>query len=238
MKKIIIFILLTIASVTIYSQITSAGMQSEFKEIAGLGSRQSGFEGFQTYKSNTVNGSQFFYENWCTGAVTTIEQNVISSNNYLYTFDKVRQELFIKLKDSSLILLADKNQIFSFTLKTDRTHLFEQASKYDTAKKGIFFEVLVKGKEYDLLKYTKTIFEKANLNDIEKIKQGEFNDEFVDKNMYYVYQNDKLTTIDFKQRTLLKALKPKASLVNSFFSLHENDEMNEQLLIDLFNSLN
>ncbi len=68
--SIIIFIFYTLSNL-LHAQITSPGMRAEFKQITGYGSRQSGFEGIQTYNSGNVIGSQFFYDDWAQGLVTT-----------------------------------------------------------------------------------------------------------------------------------------------------------------------
>lgn len=233
----------------VQAQITSPGMRAEFKQITSYGRRQSGFEGIQTYNSGNVKGSQFFYNDWTHGSVTTTNNEVIS-NNYLFLFDKVRQELFVyptdteqasvssKDKKPENTLVADKSQITSFTIITDHPHVFEQASIYDPAQKGNFFEVLAKGSNYILLKSTKTTFEKHNMNDMEKVKQGEFNDEFLDHITYYIDHNHKLVKVTLNENNLRKALKEEKLTVDNFFNLHQNDELNEDLLINLINNLN
>jgi hypothetical protein len=219
-----------------YSQISSVGMKSEFKEIASMGRIQSG-EGFQTYNSGNVKGSQFFNETWSTGSVTGTNKVVIS-NNYLFLYDKVRQELFIKPNDSNLIVLVDKNQILSFTINTDRAHVFYKSSLYDPSQSGNFIEVLVQNDRYSLLKIIKTDFVKANKNDIEKVKQGEFNDEFVDHLNYYIFSNNKIEKINLSEYGIRKVMKMEKTKVDDFFSLHQNDEVDESLLINLINTLN
>ncbi len=237
MKNTIIIIIVFIISVSASAQISSVGIRGEFKTISGLGHRQTGFEGIQTYHSGNVKGSQFFSDSWNTGSVITTNNEKIS-NGYLFLYDNVRQELFIRPTDSAIILLADKNQIFSFTINTDKPHMFEQAYTYDSALKGNFFEVLVQSSNYSLMKLIKTTFEKANYADMEKVKQGEFSDEFLDHITYYLYHNSKLTKINLRENSLRKALKERQSEVDNFFNLHQNDEMNEQLLISLISSIN
>src|SRR5690349_11908472 len=125
-----------------HAQTSSIGMQNEFNSITHYGSRQTGFEGLQTYSTHNVNGSQFFNENWSTGSVTSQNKEVFSEG-YFFLYDKVRQQLFVKQKDSNLVVLIDKNQISSFTVNTNKPHLFLPASVYDAGNKNDFFEVLV-----------------------------------------------------------------------------------------------
>jgi len=113
-----------------YSQVETAQVGAEFKEVTA----DRGVDGMHGYSSGTVRGSQFFSPTWTTGTITTIHNEVISKN-YSFLYDKVRQEIFIKWKDSSAVLLAQKDQVSAFTLNTDRVHSFVPASVYDPSKK-------------------------------------------------------------------------------------------------------
>ncbi len=237
MKKLITILpVYFIITIQVFSQISSLGISNEFKQITRFGKMQTGFEGLQTYHSGNVKGSQFFNDSWSVGSVTTTNKEIFN-NNYLFIYDKVRQELFLKPKDSDVVVLTDKSQIYSFSIFTDKMHNFQQALLYDPNQKGNFFEVLVQSDKYTLLKLIKTTFEKANPNDIEKVKQGEFEDEFVDHVTYYIYHNNKLQKITLTENSIRKALKDQQSTVNDFFDTHENDEVTEDLLINLINQL-
>ncbi len=237
MKKIVIVFTFSFIAAYAFSQITSVGISNEFKRISSFGSRQSGFEGLQTYSNHSVKGSQFFNEDWSEGSVISVNRDVISTN-YLFLYDKVRQELFIRPKDTTYIILADKNQIASFIINSDRPHTFYQAYIYDPNQKGSFFEVVAKNDKYTLLKLIKTTFVKSNPNDLEKAKQGDFQDEFVDHITYYVYHDNKTEKINLNEHSIRKALKDEQSKVDSFFNLHSNNMIDDQLLINLINSLN
>jgi hypothetical protein len=236
MKNIIMLLVCSFFFGVTYSQVSSVGMKNEFKEFASMGRIQAG-EGLQTYSSGNVKGSQFFSETWSTGSVTGVNK-VVFSNNYLFLYDKVRQELFIRPKDTDLIVLVDKSQILSFTINTDKAHLFYRASMYDPSQEGNFVEVLVQNDKYSLLKVTKTNFVPANPNDMEKVKQGEFQDEFVDHVNYYIFSNNKIEKVNLSEYGIRKVTKPEKTKVDDFFSLHSNDEVDERLLINLINSLN
>ncbi len=238
MKKLITILpVCFILTIQVFSQISSVGMSNEFKQITRFGKMQTGFEGLQTYHSGNVKGSQFFNDNWSVGSVTTTDKEVFN-NNYLFIYDKVRQELFLKPKDSDVVVLADKSQIYSFSIFTDRMHNFQQALLYDPNQKGNFFEVLVQSDKYTLLKLIKTTFEKANTNDMEKVRQGNFEDEFVDHVTHYLYHNHKLQKISLNENSVRKALKDLQSKADDFLNLHSNNEFNEQLLINLITTIN
>jgi len=117
-------------------------------------------------------------------------------------------------------------------------HNFQQALLYDPNQKGNFFEVLVQSDKYTLLKLIKTTFEKANTNDMEKVRQGNFEDEFVDHVTHYLYHNHKLQKISLNENSVRKALKDLQSKADDFLNLHSNNEFNEQLLINLITTIN
>src|ERR1700712_5746235 len=75
-----------------------------------------GIAAFKTNASDGVDGSQFFLAGWKDGEVALTDQEVFNTG-FVFAYDKVRQELFIRQKDSALVLLGNKDQIRSFTLK-------------------------------------------------------------------------------------------------------------------------
>ena len=83
----------------------------------------------------------------------------------------------------------------------------------------------------------KATFEKANPNDIEKVRQGIFEDAFVDHITYYIYHNNKLQKIALNENSIRRAFKDQQSVVDDFFGTHENDEITEDLLINLISQL-
>lgn len=213
-------------------------MSVDFKTIAGLGRMQT-VDAFQSYKTGVATGTQFYNTTWTEGTVTTTRNEVIS--NYLLLYDKVRQELFIRPKDSNLVILADKSQVKAFTLTMDKQHLFVPAATYDNTLANSFFEELVPpatGKAYSLFKLTKTTFEKADYADMLKVKNGEATDAFVDNVSYYLYHNGVLTKITLKEKNIRKALVEESKKVDAFFTLHDGEDFNEGLLITLVETLN
>ena len=219
-------------------QKSDLSMSVDFKTIAGLGRMQT-TDAFQSYKTGTVTGTQFYNTTWTEGTVTTTRNETIS--NYLLLYDKVRQELFIRPKDTNLVIQADKSQVKAFTLTMDKPHQFVPAATYDNTLTNNFFEELVPpatGKMYALFKLTKTAFEKADYADMLKVKNGEANDAFVDNVTYYVFHNGALTKITLKEKAVRKALPVEAKKVDAFFTLHNGDDLNESLLVKLVDALN
>jgi hypothetical protein len=233
----LLFTSLLSCSIT-YAQIVTDDMGDEFKEMSKFGSRATGFEGFQTYHSTNVEGSQFFSAGWSTGTVTTLS-NEHFGKNYFFLYDKVRQELFMKFKDSPVVLLADKKMIAAFTLNTDRTHNFVAAGQYDPSNKGNFFEVLVESDSgYSLFKSIKSKFVKADERDMEKQKLGDIYDSFVDEITYYIIKDGEVKAFALRKNSILKSLPSMRDKVSAYFSQHEDHPLDETFLIGLTEHLN
>ncbi len=225
-----------------YNPVTS--MNDDFKQIAGLKSRQTGFEGLQTYNSGEVKGSQFFYPGWANGSVTTIKNEVINKN-YQFLFDRVRHELFIIFKldksNPKEVLQAEKNQVKTFTIITDRDHVFVPGSAYHTLHPDEFYEVLEKKETaFTLLKLVKTRFVKFDSRDMLRVKRGEMYDEFIDKTTYYlVYGSEDPKEIEFTRKSIISVIpSSKKELVTDYFNDNEQREQNDDFLIKLVQILN
>jgi len=212
-------------------------MRADFAEVARYGTRQAGMEGLRTHSSG-VKGSQFFYPSWCKGSLITNSQKQLG-DKYLYLFDKVRQELFIQVKDSNAIFLLNKSEIHSFILNTDKPHTFEIASDFDPGRTTDFFEILVRNEKYTLLKSTKTTFVKFDPHDMVRVKNGDLEDEFVDEYIYYVtLKGGPLQAISPKTASIRKVLSAEKAKVNDYLDANANEEMDEKFLVGLIVSLN
>ncbi len=236
MKKVFLAAcILTSYNFAISQATTGSSIQKDFGMISNLGKAQSGFESFQTYSSKAVNGSQFLPDTWSEGSVTT-SNNITISSNYLFLYDKVNQNLYIKVKDSNLVVVTDKQQVSYFTFKGDKNYLFAKASIYDSSASSNFLQVLVAG-NYTLLKSIITTYEKADPNDLERARSGDHSDAFVDHEVYYIYYNHKLQKIKLNENSLRKAI-PNNTKLNDYLNLHEESEINEAFLINLITGLN
>lgn len=169
---------------------SSVVMGGDFNQVASASKRggnhtDAGF--LQTYSSNQIDGSQFYFPDWKKGAIITNSNNVFDQD-LLLVYDKVRQELFIRQKDSSLILTGNKEEIKSFTLKNEgNTFTFVNSSLYSELKPEIFYQVLVSDSaRFTLLKYNNTKFVKADKTDMMRQKEGNVYDAFVDDYTYYI----------------------------------------------------
>ena len=227
------------------TQAQTASMQGNLKDMSLFRGNNTGYQGVQTYAApENVKGSQFFSPGFQDGSVTTMNNEHLTGI-YQFLFDKVRQELFITSKSDKRaqpeVLLAEKQQIKSFTITTDREHVFAAARNYDPTNTNDFYEVLQKNDSaYTLLKFVKTTFVKMDYRDMEKVKRGELYDEFVDKTTYYIsYKSGKPQEISFKKKNVANAFRPdKKAYVENYIDNHSSDDVDEQFLINLVYSAN
>ena len=244
MRKIFLIITLVFLAPLAFGQYSpTTSMQDDFKQMSGY-SKRSSYGSFQSYSSGEVKGSQFFYPTWAKGSVTTINNEVIFKN-YMFLFDRVRHELFIVYKpddnDPKEVLQGDKPQIRSFSINTDREHVFVPGRIYATENPGDFYEVLEKNDSaYTLLKYVKTRLVKFDKSDIEKVKRGDMYDEFVDNTTYYiVYRSAKPVKISFREKSIISALPlSKKTVIENYFNDHGQQEQNDDFLIKLVGIIN
>ena len=138
------------------------------------------------------------------------------------------------------MIQVENSDIRSFTLN-------DQGSEYKFEKNPLiddklFFIQLVKpgdGK-YSLYKSVKTTFVKSDYRSDGLTESGKNYDEYVDENNYYIVSAswDKYKTVALKKKSIREALQDEMDKVNSYFSQHKDNFINESFLVGLVNSLN
>jgi len=231
-------------SATLYSQsgTTAVAMGQEFAELAAHGGLSGkGFAAFQTYKSDQIKGSQFFLPEWSQGEVVTI-RNQVYSESLQFIYDKVRQELFVRKKDSTLILLTNKDEVKSFSLKNDQNEQFNfiNSKFYTEDRPEVFYQILIyDSARLSLFKYIKTSLEKADMRDMLKVKEGDINDAFVDKNSYYILKpKAALTPVQLKTKSLKKSFGELGINIETYLNNHPQGIIDEEYLVEMVKQLN
>jgi hypothetical protein len=240
-KPLIIFQALLLSSASLSAQVTNVAMGQEFAELAAhQGYASNGFSAYQNYTSGEVKGSQFFFRDWSKGEIVTIRKELYSED-LQFIYDKVRQEIFIRKKDSSLILLANKDEIESFSLKDDQgtQYNFVNSKIFTNETPEVFYQVLVyDSTKLSLLKYIKTTFVKADYHDMMKVKEGEVYDSFVDKYIYYIVKADGiLQPVELKNKSVKKVLGELNVPYQKYMNEHYQP-VNEEYLVDMVKELN
>jgi hypothetical protein len=241
MKTAIVLPALILTSAVVSAQATNVAMGQEFAELAAhQGYASNGFSAYQNYSSGQINGSQFFLPAWSKGEVVTIRKEVYNEDlEFLY--DKVRQEIFIRKNDSAMVLLANKDEIQSFSLKDEQgiRYNFVNSKLFTDETPQVFYQVLVyDSAKISLLKYIKTTLVKADYHDMMKVKEGEVNDAFVDKDLYYIVRADgTFQPVEMKNKSVKKVFS-ELNLPYQKYMIDHYQPVNEDYLIDMVKQMN
>jgi hypothetical protein len=194
-----------------------------------------GGESLPQYSSNNVKGSRYLTETWTSGTIVPVTGNTVEG--LLVMFDKQDQNVYIKKKDGDQIILLDRNQLKSFSVNN---RFLIAGALLNGGEKDLFYEKLAgNDKQIALYKVTKTKYVKADKTDPERIKRGDFDDEFKDDITYYIKNGEQpIQKIRLKEKDLVKASPANEKKIKSYLSMRSSDETNEALIADLVNYLN
>jgi len=232
MKILLLTVAVSLTTLS-FAQTSSVSMRETFSEFKKFGHIQGG-ESLQNYSDNNIKGSRYFPNTWETGSVTTTNGETMS--NYLVLFDKQNQDVYVKEKDKSEIVLLDKDQLQQFSIDG---HNFISGAKISGEPTAYYEQVAGKDDKVALYKLTTTKFIKADRQDPERIKAGDFSDEYRDEITYFIKRsNQPLQKIKLTRNNLLKALPEESKEVQSFLNAHANDGIDERVMRDLINNLN
>lgn len=236
--KRIIFLLLPLMGNRLAAQVSTIGMQDEFTHMAKLGKNQ-GAEGLQSYSANNVKGSRYLTETWSKGSVTTINDEVMDKP-YLFMFDKTNHDLYIKSKNAEDILLVDKKQVKQFVITTGKEETFVNGSQIKGAEADKFYTLLAGNSGgYAVYKLINTKFIKANKQDLARIKNGDFDDEYKDVFSYFITSpGQPLQPVKLSVNSLVKTLPSESKKIKEYVARFDQYEMDEQFTAGLINHLN
>lgn len=236
--KRILFLLLPFMSNHLAAQVSTIGMQDEFKRMAKLGKNQ-GAEGLQSYSASNVKGRRYLTETWSKGSVTTINDEVMDKP-YLFMFDKINHDLYMKPKSAEDVLLVDKKQVKQFVITTGKEETFVNGSQIKGAEEEKFYTLLAGNSGgYAFYKLINTKFVKANKQDLARIKNGDFDDEYQDAFSYFITSSGQpLQLVKLSVNSLLKALPAESKKIKEYIARFDQYEMNEQFTAGLINHLN
>ena len=203
-----------------------------------LTTRANGYESIQTY-NQIAKGSQFYPVTWSPGELQTTD-NLLYNSGYLFSIDKIRQQLFVIETATSKIMNINKTQIKKFKINTEgKDHMFKIADTYLNSREGNFCEILVDNpNKYSLIKIITTKFIRADNADFAKMKEGEFSDEFIDNASYYVTKLSlSAKKITFKENSIEKAFLEK-NIATDYINKNEFAKKDEYFLINIVNNVN
>lgn len=189
-----------------------------------------------TFSNISIKGTQYIYDKWTLGNVTTNE-NVTYSKNFLFNFDKVNQNLYIKYTEQNdLIILLDRSTISSFKVGE---HAFMAPPNSDPKLKNTFLEILVPDSAVTLYRSSITKFVKYDPTSMFNLRTGNFSDEFVETITYYVsFKNGALKKVNLSENSISRVFKDMSEKTSQYFGMNSNKELDESILIDLVRYLN
>ena len=135
-----------------------------------------------------------------------------------------------------MCVLLDKSKIKYFTIGTQK---FINGKLLNPSGKDVFYQVLVEdSSKYSLYKLNITKYEKANFNDVSKVRSGTNYNEYVDNLSYYISQKGTLKKINLTENSIRKVLSDQSKKVDDFFNQNPNKDIDENLLTLLIITIN
>ena len=232
--RTLLFFLTTIVSFSLFAQVSNVEMRGDFAEASRLGRLQGG-ESLPQYSSGNIKGSRYLTESWSQGSVIPVTGNTVEG--LLVMFDKQEHDIYVKKNDENKILLLDKGQVKSFSINN---RFFISGNLLTGGEAGRYYEKLAGAEnKIALYKITTTKYVKADKTDPERIKKGDFDDEFRDNITYYIkVGNEPLQKIRLKEKDLIKALPAEEKKIKSYLNMRDSGDNEEATYIDLVNFLN
>lgn len=187
-------------------------------------------------KENTK-GNRYLFEKWVKGYVLGTDGAIYKSENALFNYDKTSKQLYLLL-DNNKVMELSSGVIAGFNLTSgDTTYHFERLKNSTDPN---FYQPIYKNeKGYSLYKLLTTKFKRADYQSNGIIESGNKYDEYIDEVQYFIVTSkQEVIKVDFKKKNLQKSLTNDSAKVESFFSEHKNDKMNEDFVKSLLQYLN
>ncbi len=219
--------------------------QSPFLSMQLVGSNYLGktnlvisdYNALPTYSVDGVNAANVYFSNdWVKGSVSTID-NKTYSEGLVFMLDKVHHQLYFKKVDSSIIMQTDMSKVSVFSLITDKQHIFIKGDLLRKNLSGNIFEVLILDeKKFSFLKSVSSVYEEMSGNPIAQA-MTQSTGKYVDKPVYYIYNDTLLKKIQLKKKSFAKALGSDESKAELYMQNHQG-KFNEAYAINLIMYLN
>jgi len=239
MRITVLFASFLFVGTSIFSQVSAPSLETAFQNYlrAESGHVYTGSSLPVFLIKQDTKGNRYLYENWVHGSVLGVDGIVYNSSKLLFNYDKVGQKLFM-LSDSTTAIELSSGDIAGFTLKDDSSEYHFERLRNSTDLN--FYQPVYKNeKGYSLYKLLFTKLKKADYQTNGIIKSGNKYDEYVDENKYFILPPKKeLMKIDFKKKSIEEKLENESLKVESFFTEHKKEKLNEEFVKNLLQFLN
>jgi hypothetical protein len=224
--------------ISCFAQTSTVSIGDDFKLMSNYTtSNATGYSVIPIYKSNNIDGNPFFSTSWLPGSVVTKDGKTFD-NRLQFMFDKYDNSLYYKEKDSTTIMKIDLSLVSSFTINSDKPHLFMPAGIFSKDYTGQFFEVLLFDNKYSFLKLTQTTLQKPAYSEVAQVVNNAQNSKFVDKVSYFLYTNGKLQPIELKKKDFIKGLDADAAGKAEAYYKDNDGKFNEMYVINMLDDIN
>lgn len=227
-----------LAKTSLFAQVTTSGIETSFQSYlqSNQGNINSGglLPSF-LIKENT-RGNRYLFERWVSGTVLGTDGVTYKPGNAVFNYDKIAQKLFM-LVDGKTVMELSSGSIAGFRLTSNDTSFSFERLKNSTDLN--FYQPIYKtGKGYSLYKLLQTKYKQANYQTNGIIQSGNKYDEYVDETQYFILSpKQELIKIDFKKKSLERALTNDGSKLETFFSTHKKDKVDEEFVKNLLQFL-
>lgn len=185
-------------------------------------------------------GSRYLLEDWGKGSVMINNGDQLNTSSLYFNYDKIGKTLLMT-SDKKILIEVNKDSLRSFSVVNPDGQEFK-FQRVPQINPGGFYQPLVQSADkYSLYKMLQTKFVKSNYKSDGLVETGTPYDEYVDTYEYYIVMPgnkafQKLT--DLKSKTIKAALSVDAAKVDSYFSQHKREDVNEIFLMGLVDFLN
>ena len=164
--------------------------------------------------------------------------DIIQTPPMLFNYDKIKGDLYIT-EDMNNVNLIDKSTIKSFVFfdAHNQPYSFERVLGISN---DMYSQLISTGSKYKIYKLTTTKFIASNYQTNGISSTGNAYDEFVDDNVYYVFnlKSGSFEQVALKKKALKDAFADNSAKFTTFASDHADDKIDESYLIGLGDAMN
>jgi hypothetical protein len=181
-------------------------------------------------------GSRYLLKNFAHGVIVDNAGHIITDSFNLLNYDKIDGQLMIAT-DARNYLEVDKEKVVAFAFKTpDTSFVFLNVP---ALSKINYFLLIANGPKYSVYKSVRTKFNKANYRSNGLVESGHDYDEYVDNETYFwVRNNDSAGVFELKKKSIKAAFAGEKAKVDTFFSRHKYDDIDDSFVRQLIVYLN
>jgi hypothetical protein len=193
MKKALTFSIFCLFATPFFAQssaVDNAAMNSTLKEeqlhrVMDKSARNvTQFDG----RYDGVKGTPFLFEDWTLGSLQ-LKDSTFGKNPLSFKFDLINNEVWVKTNDiGERILFSKEILVLKLNRPDGRKYVFKKLKlPIDPTRNYHYFSlVLFEGNNFTLVKDTRKVFRKANLEDRGVVTYGKAYDWFEEINRYYI----------------------------------------------------